>query len=116
MTEPATSLRTWLDRVAGFGELRHVRGAHWDTELGAIAELSYQRPNPKAMLFEDIADYPTGRVLTGSTGSPRRLGLTLGLGDDLDDAGLVAALRGKPSRWAAASAHHPTETVTDSPL
>ncbi|MCI2415891.1 UbiD family decarboxylase [Saccharopolyspora sp. K220] len=117
MSEPLLSLRTWLDTVAGFGELRHVKGAHWDVELGAIAELSYQRPKPLALLFDDIVDYPSGhRVLTGSTGSARRLGHTLRLGDDLDDAGLKAALRGKPSQWAAAAADHRTEVVTDAPL
>lgn len=117
MSEPVLSLRTWLDQVDKFGELRHVRGAHWDVELGAIAELSYQQQKPMALLFDEIGDYPAGRrVLTGSTGSARRLGLTLGLGDDLDDTALVAALRGKPSRWAAAAADFPTETVTDAPL
>ena len=69
------------------------------------------------MLFEDIEDYPAGRVLTGSTGSARRLGHTLNLGDDLDDAALVAALRGKPSRLGGRRAGTiPTETVADSPL
>ncbi|HEX2131784.1 MAG TPA: UbiD family decarboxylase [Actinophytocola sp.] len=116
MSELPTSLRTWLDTVDGFGELRQVTGAHWDTELGAIAELSYQRPAPKALLFSGIEGYAKGRVLTGSTGSARRLGHTLGLGDDLDDAALVAALRGKPSRWAAGAADHPPEVVTESPL
>ena len=111
-----TDLRSWLEKVESFGELRHVRGAHWDTELGAIAELSYRTPDPKALLFDDIEGYATGRVLTGSTGSARRLGLTLGLGDDLDDAAVVAALRGKPSVWAATARDHPTETVTSSPL
>jgi 4-hydroxy-3-polyprenylbenzoate decarboxylase len=117
MAEPLLSLRTWLDTVEKFGELRRVTGAHWDVELGAIAELSYQRPQPMALLFDDIVGYPSGRrVLTGSTGSARRLGHTLRLGHDLDDAGLVAALRGKPSRWAAAAADFPPRTVTDSPL
>lgn len=117
MTEPLLSLRTWLDAVAGFGELRHVKGAHWDVELGAIAELSYQVPKPMALLFDEIVGYSPGhRVLTGSTGSARRLGHTLRLGADLDDAGLVTALRGKPSRWAAAAADYPTVTVTESPV
>lgn len=111
-----TDLRSWLATVESFGEVRHVEGAHWDTELGAIAELSYRRPYPKALLFEGIKDYPSGRVLTGSTGSARRLGHTLNLGDDLDDAAVVAALRGKPSVWAAAARDFPTETVTSSPL
>ncbi|MCE7010881.1 UbiD family decarboxylase [Kibdelosporangium philippinense] len=115
--EPVLSLRSWLAKVESFGELRHVKGADWDVELGAIAELSYRQPHSKALLFDDITGYGSGnRVLTGSTGSPRRLGHTLRLGDDLDDVSLVAALRGKPSRWAAAAADYPAETVTDSPL
>jgi UbiD family decarboxylase len=109
-------LRSWLSAAESFGELRHVRGAHWDTELGAIAELSYRTAAPRALLFEGIEGYATGRVLTGSTGSARRLGHTLNLGDDLDDAALLAALRGKPSLWAATAREYPTETVKESPL
>ncbi|MGK3204429.1 UbiD family decarboxylase [Amycolatopsis sp. MEPSY49] len=117
MTEPLLSLRTHLDAVAGFGELRTVRGAHWDLELGGIAELSYRLPGTPAVLFDEIAGYPAGmRVLTGSTGSPRRFGRTLRLGDDLDDAGVVEALRGKPSRWAAAARDFPVRPVGDAPV
>lgn len=112
----SVDLRSWLSTVESFGELRHVKGAHWDVELGAIAELSYRTAAPKALLFEGIEGYETGRVLTGSTGSARRLGHTLNLGDDLDDAALVAALRGKPSLWAATARDCPVETVTESPL
>ena len=117
MDEPLLSLRSYLDVITGFGEVREVRGAHWELELGAIAELSYRLPQPPALLFDDVVDYQgAGRILTGSTGSPRRLGHTLRLGDDLDDAGVVAALRGKPSRWAAAAADHPVLPVDDAPL
>ncbi|MFJ7216063.1 UbiD family decarboxylase [Amycolatopsis sp. NPDC098790] len=117
MTEPLLSLRSHLDAVAGFGELRTVRGAHWDLELGGIAELSYRLPGTPAVLFDEITGYPAGmRVLTGSTGSPRRFGRTLRLGDDLDDAGVVEALRGKPSRWAAAARDFPVRAVDDAPL
>ena len=116
-TEPLLSLRTFIEGVEKAGELRHVRGAHWDLEIGAIAELSYRLPNPPALLFDEIADYGPGlRVLTGSTGSPARLGRTLRLGEDLDDKGLVAALRGKPSQWEAAAAHSLTRVVDDAPL
>ncbi|MEV7040623.1 UbiD family decarboxylase [Amycolatopsis sp. NPDC051061] len=117
MTEPLLSLRSHLDAVAGFGELRTVRGAHWDLEIGGIAELSYRLPGSPAVLFDDIAGYPAGmRVLTGSTGSPRRFGRTLRLGDDLDDVGVVEALRGKPSRWAASAREFPVRPVEDAPL
>jgi UbiD family decarboxylase len=115
--EPLLSLRTHLEDVDAFGELRHARGAHWDLELGAVAELSYGLARPPALLFDDITGYRTGlRVLTGSTGTSRRLGRTLRLGSDLDDVGLVAALRGKPSVWAARAADHPVTVVEEAPL
>lgn len=115
--EPLLSLRTWLDHVEKIGELGVVRGAHWDKEIGAIAELSYRQREPKALVFDDVVGYASGqRVLTGSTGSARRLGHTLRLGDDLDDAGLVEALRGKPSEWADAAEQYPVEVVEDAPF
>src|SRR5262245_12917158 len=99
--EPLLSLRSYLSEVEKIGELREARGADWDLEIGAIAELSYRSPHPKALLFSEVPGYPTGRVLTGSTGTARRLGLTLRLGGDHTDESLVDALRGKPSEWAA---------------
>lgn len=116
-SEPLLSLRSYLADIEEMGELGHVRGAHWDLEIGAIAELSYRRPRPKALLFDEIAGYPEGyRVLTGSTGSSRRLGRALDLGSELDDAGLVDALRGKPSRWAASARDFPVEEVARAPF
>ncbi len=115
--EPLLSLRSYIDAVESFGELRRIRGAHWDLELGAIAELSQRLPHPPAVLFDQITGYAPGlRVLTGSTGSARRLGHVLGLGDDHDDFGLIEALRGRPSAWAAAAADHPVLPVDDAPL
>lgn len=115
--EPLLSLRSFIAQLDAAGELTAVKGANWDLELGAIAELSYKMPNPKALLFDDITGYPAGyRVLTGSTASPVRLGRSLRLGDDLTDQELVAALRGKPSEWAAGAADHPAEEVDDAPF
>jgi UbiD family decarboxylase len=115
--EPLLSLRAHIEAIEKFGELRTVRGAHWDLELGGIAELSYRMDPPPALLFDEIVGYPAGmRVLTGSTGSPRRLGRTLRLGDDLDDVGVVDALRGKPSQWASAATDFPVDVVADAPV
>lgn len=119
MDEPLLSVRSHLDAIDELGELRHVRGADWDTELGAIAELSYRLPHPPALLFSDITGYPAGgRVLIGSTGSPGRLARTLRLPRQTrcEPADLVAGLRGKPSAWAAAARDHPVLPVTDAPL
>jgi len=54
MDEPLLSLRSFIDTVDSFGELTRVPGAHWDLELGAIAELSYRARRPSALLFTDI--------------------------------------------------------------
>lgn len=116
MDEPLLSLRSYLESVRSIGELRDVRGAHWDLELGAIAELSYRGATPPALLFSEISGYPTGRVLTGSTGSPARLGLTLRLGALSSGAALVDALRGKPAEWAARAGQFPVRPVDDAPL
>lgn len=116
-SEPLLSLRTYVERLRRIGEIRDVKGANWDLELGAIAELSYRSATPSALLFDEIAGYPGGfRVLTGSTGSARRLGATLRLGDDLDDAQLTAALRGKPGQWAQNAPRYPVTTVDDAPV
>jgi UbiD family decarboxylase len=115
--EPLLSLRSFISDLEEMNELTPVSGAHWDLEIGAIAELNYRQPNAKALLFDDIPGYPSGhRVLTGSTGSARRLGRTLRLGDDLDDAAVVERLRGKPSVWAAAAKDFPVEEVSSAPF
>src|SRR5688500_19082151 len=36
-------LRAWLSEVRRFGELRDVKGAHWNLELGAISELNVKK-------------------------------------------------------------------------
>ena len=47
-------LRHWLTQVEGLGELRAARGAHWNLEIGAIAELILERRDAPAILFDDI--------------------------------------------------------------
>lgn len=81
-------LRDWLEKVEGLGELKTVRGVHWDLEMGGIAELVSReaRGVAPALLFDDIAGYPRGhRVLFAQLDSVRRLALTLGLSLDRPD-------------------------------
>ena len=110
-------LREWLACVEQLGELQHVRGADWNLEIGGISELNYRRKPSAALLFDQIKDYPPGfRVLTGSLTSARRVGVTLGLGTDLDDQRLVAALRGKPLEWEARASDFTPVEVENGPL
>ncbi|MBI2319223.1 MAG: UbiD family decarboxylase, partial [Betaproteobacteria bacterium] len=103
MTNKYNDLREWLEQVEAIGELAHPLGADWNLEIGAISEIDYKKRGP-ALLFDQIKGYPAGyRLLTSSTNSARRMGLTLRLGSEHSDASLVAELRGAPNRWEQAS-------------
>src|SRR5574341_1577939 len=98
-------LRAWLAEIDKLGELKEVRGADWNLELGAISELNVKKDVPPALLFDEIKGYPKGqRVLTCSTSSPARLSSILRLPIQKTHRGLVEALRGKPAQWQAAAA------------
>src|SRR5262245_56383226 len=95
-------LRLWLAEAEKLGELKTVRGADWNLELGAISELNVKKDAPPALLFDEINSYPKGyRVLTCSTSSPARLSSILRLEVQRTHKGLVEALRGKPAQWQA---------------
>src|SRR3954447_24273838 len=83
--EGIIDLRGWLALIDGFGELRHIDGAHWDEEIGAASQVNYLSPSPPALMFDDITGYRSGqRVLSASIANARRLGVTLRLGTALD--------------------------------
>src|SRR5205085_5603790 len=62
------------------GELARIPRAHWNLEMGTLAEIVNQHPaGSRAVLFDEIPDYPPGmRVLSGATNSMKRLAVTLG--------------------------------------
>lgn len=78
---PHADLREFIARAEAAGELLRIKGADWNLEMGALAEIVYHaRPEPPAILFEDVPGYPKGmRLLSGATNSSRRLAITLGL-------------------------------------
>src|ERR1044071_5416236 len=107
MTGNPLDLRPWLEQVDKLGELKEVRGADWNLELGAISELNVKKALPPALLFDEIKGYPKGfRVLTCSTSSPARLSSILRLPIERTHQGLVQALRGKPAQWKAEAAKY----------
>ena len=107
-------LRVWLDEVRRLGELKDVRGADWNLELGAISEVNVRKALPPALLFDEIAGYPKGfRVLTCSTSSPARLSSILRLGVETSHHALVQKLRGRPKAWQAEAVRYdPVESET----
>src|SRR5438874_11150437 len=83
-------MREWLERVEAIGELRHVKGATWQEDIGRIAEMLTHTDGAPAVLCDEIPDYPKGyRVLVNSNGEPRRLAITLGLDPNISTEGLM---------------------------
>ncbi|MFH1122410.1 MAG: UbiD family decarboxylase [Pseudomonadota bacterium] len=89
-------LRGWITEVERMGELRLVRGADWNLEIGTIAEWVHKEKNGPAILFDEVKDHPKGfRLLINSMGATKRLALTLGVPSDLSAMGLVEAIKNK---------------------
>jgi UbiD family decarboxylase len=79
---PFRDLREFIDVAKKLGELKEIRGAHWNLEIGCLSELMAEQVGPM-LLFEDIPDYPTGfRVLTNFLSTPKRFAMAAGLSID----------------------------------
>lgn len=117
MAESVFDLRRWLRVADELGHLQTVSGASVNLEIGAASTLNYRKRQPKALLFDDIPGYTSGeRVLTGSLSNPMLLGMSFGLGGDLDDRRLVEALRGKSTSWKNDASKYPVVEVDTGPV
>src|SRR3954467_2565846 len=105
-------LRDFIERVDGFGELKHISGANWQTEIGALTEINARRADCKALLFDDIPGNPSGfRVISSSANTARRPSLSLRLSANTTSE-LVTALRGgRITLWQNQSKEFPPEYV-----
>ncbi|HEX6004835.1 MAG TPA: UbiD family decarboxylase [Burkholderiales bacterium] len=113
----ALDLRVWLDEARRLGELKDVRSADWNLELGAISEVNVRKDLPPALLFDEIKDYPRGfRVLTCSTASPARLSSILRFGVETSHHALVQKLRGRPKTWQQEASRYDPVTAETGPV
>jgi 4-hydroxy-3-polyprenylbenzoate decarboxylase len=75
-----SDLRDWLELVSDLGELKHVRGASSEEDIGAVTEMLDHAEESPCVLFDEIPNYERGyRVLVNSMGSRKRQAVTLGL-------------------------------------
>lgn len=91
-----TDLRDAIDRIDRMGELLRIDGADWDLEVGALLEMIYHEvpQNPPALLFDNIKGYPKGfRISSGTTNSPNRFAMLLGLPEPKHPLDVVRAYR-----------------------
>jgi UbiD family decarboxylase len=88
--ETFESLRDYLKSVEKIGLLQEIAGADWNLEIGSLTEIVSFSGRPRALLFDQIKDYPAGfRVATNLYGSQRLQALALGLPHDLSGVALV---------------------------
>src|SRR5712692_3975715 len=106
-------LRSWPKQAEDLGEIRTIEGADWDLEIGGVADLVTERGSSPAVLFDSVKGYPKGhRVLVNSLGSTKRLGLSLGMPQNLSALGFVAEWR----KRAKAFRHIPPTVGREGPV
>lgn len=109
---PLLDLRTFLERADAIGELKTIKGADTNLEIGAIAELALHHHGP-ALLFEDIPGYAPGyRVASNVCSSTRRGLLAIGMDPELTEDEALARFQ---QRWDQYRPVPPVEVDT-SPL
>ena len=89
-------LREFIEQARELGECRIIKGAHWDVEIGRIAELSLSVPDSPLLIFDEVEGYPRGyRVATNPFTSSRRVALGMGLPLELKGLDLISAWKDK---------------------
>jgi UbiD family decarboxylase len=77
---PWRDTREWLQRVEAAGEMRVVRGASWQADIGAITEMLDHTEGSPCVLFDEVPGHEPGwRVLVNTNGTPARQAITLNL-------------------------------------
>ena len=113
-TRTFRDLRDWLKRIDDLGELRVVRGARSEDEIGMATELAGRVHGTPALLFDEIPGYQKGfRVLSNGLGWFPRLALTLGLDPKKSPEELVRAWQKRVSEGITPI---PSIEVKDGPI
>ena len=86
-------LREWLLEAERIGEVRVVKGASWEREIGLAAEAVLRHENGPCVVFDDIEGCPKGFRVLMNVFAGRRRNMTLGLPDHLNKWELSEAYR-----------------------
>ena len=108
------NLREWIVEAEKLGEVRHVKGASWEEDIGLATELLQHDENAPCALFDEIPGYPKGfRVLSNFFGGTRQ-NMTLGFPTEFNKVELSEGLM---HRYRAAVENPiPHEIVDDGPV
>ncbi|MFC1972009.1 UbiD family decarboxylase [Chloroflexota bacterium] len=107
-------LREFIKCVENLNELRHVKGASCDIEIGAITEVAAASPACPMPLFDDIKGCKQGfRVVTNLLHTESRLAIALGKSSDIKGLELVKVLKEMRTKLTGGS---PPVGVNDGPV
>jgi len=76
-------LREWLDLAERLGEVRHVKGANWQEDIGLAAEAILRAEDGPCVVFDDIPGSPKGFRLLLNIFAGTRRNMTFGFPDHL---------------------------------
>jgi 3-polyprenyl-4-hydroxybenzoate decarboxylase len=82
-------LREWLAAAKRLGEVRHVKGATWQEDIGLAAEAILRAENGPCVVFDEVPGCPKGFRLLLNMFAGRRRNMTLGFPDHLVEHGPV---------------------------
>ena len=80
---PYDDLRGWLAEAERLGELRTVRGASWQEDIGMAAEAVIKEDDGPAVLFDEVPGCPKGFRLLMNVFAGKRRNMTLGFPPEL---------------------------------
>src|SRR6476661_1328072 len=86
-------LREWLARAERLGEVRNVKGASWQEDIGLAAEAILRAENGPCVVFDEIPGCPKGFRLLLNVFAGKRRNMTFGLPEHLSKWELSEAYR-----------------------
>jgi 4-hydroxy-3-polyprenylbenzoate decarboxylase len=106
-------LREWLDLADRLGEVRHVKGATWQEDIGLAAEAVLRAENGPCVVFDEVPGCPKGFRLLMNMFAGKRRTMTFGFPEHLGKAELSEAYR---DAYLKEQRIIPHEIVDDGPV
>lgn len=76
-------LREWITQADRLGEVRHVKGASWQEDIGLAAEAVLRAENGPCVIFDEVPGCPKGFRLLMNMFAGTRRNMTMGFPDHL---------------------------------
>ena len=77
-------MREWLENAERLGEVRHIKGASWQEDIGLAAEAVLAAEHGPCVVFDEVPGCPKGFRLLLNVFAGNRRNMTLGMPDHYD--------------------------------